>query len=525
MITPKAPVISGDDNKTAGLFSKNLVALANVSLGGASTLLSFFGQPQIPQQNAVDLGSTIQLLRNYGLSSNSPVIPVQINKTQGPPGTVITLTGASFLDVTSATIGNTPLIISSKTSSSMVVFVMPGSVTGIITAVSPLATYQTPIFTVTQTFYPTSQFGPFLTSNTTGAQEGTNVGISADGQTIFSGGYVSNFGTGWFWTLVGGAWTMQGAPIYLQGSMATQPSPSGAFSPDGNTALIGGYGPSGEARFFQRTGQIWSQLGPTILPQTATSNPGFGHSVSISADGNTAVVSAPNDATFGDCFVYNFVNGQWTPNIQGPLVPNNPTGSYSYNAWIVGISSDGLTIVTGAPYDGTELGAVWIWNLNTVTGIWTQTAKLVPNDTYVYPYFGWTVAINADGTTLVVGAPYDQILGQEIGTVWVYVLVSGTWLLQQKFYIADNSIYYLGTGVAVSADGNVIAVSGQLSTTNGNRVFIYTRTNGVWSQQVALADTPDVSNAGLVCMTPDATTLVCGGPTANSNKGGFFVFT
>ena len=74
-----------------------------------------------------------------------------------------------------------------------------------------------------------------------------------------------------------------------------------ALSQNGNTALIGGSGDTsqdGAAWVFTRSGTTWSQQGPKLMPSDEINVPsggGFGTSVALSADGNTALIGAPFD--------------------------------------------------------------------------------------------------------------------------------------------------------------------------------------------------------------------------------------
>ena len=71
-----------------------------------------------------------------------------------------------------------------------------------------------------------------------------------------------------------------------------------SLSADGNTALVGGWkdnGTKGAAWVFTRTGGVWSQQGPKLTPTGEVGEGGFGTSVALSADGNTALIGAPGD--------------------------------------------------------------------------------------------------------------------------------------------------------------------------------------------------------------------------------------
>jgi hypothetical protein len=88
--------------------------------------------------------------------------------------------------------------------------------------------------------------------------------------------------------------------------------------------------------------------------------------------------------------------------------------------------------------------------------------------------FGWSVALSADGNTLAVGAICESsnatgINGNEAdhsatcsGAVYVFTRSAGTWS-QQAYVKASNTGQFdnFGGSVALSADGNILAVGAQ----------------------------------------------------------------
>ena len=82
--------------------------------------------------------------------------------------------------------------------------------------------------------------------------------------------------------------------------------------------------------------------------------------------------------------------------IAGPrLIASDAVGQANQGAALA-ISADGNTAVIGAPQDNGGLGCAWVWTRS--NGVWSQQAKLVGSD-YVGPSGqGAAVAISADGT-------------------------------------------------------------------------------------------------------------------------------
>src|SRR5436190_1212196 len=86
-----------------------------------------------------------------------------------------------------------------------------------------------------------------------------------------------------------------------------------AISADGNTAIVGGESDDsqGAAWVWIRTGGIWTQQGPKLVGSGATGYASQGVSVSLSADGNTAIVGGPRDNTPAGPCCSNGVGAAW----------------------------------------------------------------------------------------------------------------------------------------------------------------------------------------------------------------------
>ena len=85
----------------------------------------------------------------------------------------------------------------------------------------------------------------------------------------------------------------------------------------------------------------------------------------------------------------------------------------------ISISMDGDTAVIGAPRDGdngTLSGSAYVFTRSGST--WTQQAKLVASDGASGDFFGQSVSI--DGDTAVVGAWLDDATGSDSGSAWLF---------------------------------------------------------------------------------------------------------
>jgi len=194
----------------------------------------------------------------------------------------------------------------------------------------------------------------------------------------------------------------------------------------------------------------------------------FGYTVALSADGNTLAVGAVSE-------------------------DSNATT-------INGNQADNSLISTGAVYVFVRSGNAW-----------QQQAYVKPTNTGDNDRFGESLAISADGNTLVVGALHEDSNAQGIGgnqfdnsaadsgAVYVFARSGNTWT-QQAYIKASNSEAgdQFGSAVAISGDGNTVAAASygedsaatgvggsqnDNASPNSGAVYVFTRSGSSWSQQ------------------------------------------
>jgi hypothetical protein len=207
-----------------------------------------------------------------------------------------------------------------------------------------------------------------------------------------------------------------------------------SLSADGNTAIVGGYNDdslAGAAWVYIRSGGVWSQQGGKLVGSGAAGAANQGVSVSLSADGNTAIVGGSEDSSSqGAAWVYTRSGGVWTQ--QGGKLVGTGVGGYARQAWSVSLSADGNTAIVGGYNDNSNTGAAWVYRR--IGGVWTQDgSKLVGTGAVGNALQGQSVSISADGTTAIVGGSYDDGLA---GAAWVYyspglatIIVNDRWNL------------------------------------------------------------------------------------------------
>ena len=116
------------------------------------------------------------------------------------------------------------------------------------------------------------------------------------------------------------------------------------------------------------------QQGPKLLVTDATgAQPQQGFSVSVSADGNTAVVGAPSDNGFvGASWVFTRSGAAWTQ--QGlKLVGSGAAATNVQQGYSIAISADGNTFIVGGLGDAGNIGAAWMFTRS--GGVWSQQGE------------------------------------------------------------------------------------------------------------------------------------------------------
>jgi hypothetical protein len=220
-----------------------------------------------------------------------------------------------------------------------------------------------------------------------------------------------------------------------------------AMSADGNTMAVGAYledskatgiagdqadnsaNGSGAVYLFTRSGGAWSQEA-YIKGSNTGAGDGFGSSVALSGDGSTLAVGAYGEASkatgiggdqadnsataSGAVYLFTRSGGAWS---QEAYIKASNTDAVDYFGVRVALSGDGSTLAVGAYLEDSKAtgiagdqadnsangsGAVYLFTRS--GGAWSQEAYIKASNTGTNDYFGWSVALSGDGSTLAVGA-------------------------------------------------------------------------------------------------------------------------
>jgi trimeric autotransporter adhesin len=384
----------------------------------------------------------------------------------------------------------------------------------------------------------------YLKASNPGAEDffGTSVALSADGSTL---------------------------------AVAAPREASAATGVDGDQTDDSAPG-AGAVYVFTRRGQTWTQQAYLKASNTDVDD-NFGFDLALSADGSTLAVGVPwedseatgiggdqaDDSAESSGAVYVFTRTGVTWRQQAYIKAPN-TEAYDLFGYTVALSGDGATLAVSAtaedsaaigghgdPSDesATDAGAVYV--LARTSAVWSHQAYLKAENAETLDYFGYSLALSDNGSTLAVGVPNESSgltsagadpadnSASHAGAVYVLTRSGQTWT-QQAYLKAKNAEAgdVFGYTVALSGDGSILAASAFLedsaargvgddpadnSAQSAGAAYVLARSGSAWSQtDYVKASNPgagDLFGASLA-LSADGVTLAVGATQESSAATG-----
>ncbi len=242
-----------------------------------------------------------------------------------------------------------------------------------------------------------------------------------------------------------------------------------ALSKDGTVALVGADqadcsagSACGAVYFYLARGASWS-FGGKLTAADGAQGDAFGTAVALSADGATALIGAPNKncgaPQCGAVYVFTRSGAIWT---QAAKLTASDASSAIFG-FSLALSADGTEALIGAPLAsclaGFSCGKVYVFTGSGAS--WVQNVQLTPQDFLDGgDNFGESVALSADGTTALVGKPEGFcVQGYGCGSAYLYQGGGASWIQVTKLTAADpQALSNFGQSVALSGDGSVALV-------------------------------------------------------------------
>ena len=307
----------------------------------------------------------------------------------------------------------------------------------------------------------------------------------------------------------------------------------------------------------------------------------FGYSLVLSGDGNTLAVGAINESSdpqgaedtssnhlfssSGAVYVYRFNGLFW---VEEAFIKSSNPGANDHFGSSVSLSSDGNTLVVGAKGESSNAtgvnytsinndlaalsGAAYVYHFNKESG-WKETAFMKASNAQNDDRFGTSLALNAQGNVLLVGAPgedsdlmgvnteLEQINENSIdsGAAYLFRLNAGRWT-QEAYIKASNTDTQdtFGERVSLSADGKTFAVGALGESSDGKgidsnglnnaapksgAVYVYRNDGLTWSFQSYLKAFNSKSDAlfgSALAFSSNGNRLVVGSVGESSNATG-----
>jgi hypothetical protein len=189
----------------------------------------------------------------------------------------------------------------------------------------------------------------------------------------------------------------------------------------------------------------------------------FGSSVALSADGSTFAAGANGSAdNRGKVYVY---KGNGAARTKTAVVASDGAPKDGFGSSMA-LSADGSVLAVGAQGKGKNAGKVYVFEWN---GSWMETG-ISPPDSAADGYFGFAVALSADGAELAVGSTGAD---SHKGKVYLYHKVAGSWVEQTVAAPDGAANDYFGTSVALSGDGSVLAVVAKGREDGQGKAYVY----------------------------------------------------
>lgn len=303
-----------------------------------------------------------------------------------------------------------------------------------------------------------------------------------------------------------------------------------SLSADGNTALVGSPGAdvsgatlAGKVYVFTRSGGSWSSAPvATFTEPNAQSNNEFGFSVALSADGNTALVGTcctPQNGQGGAGAAYVFTRSGGNWSPTPVATLVEPSAGANHH-FGVSVALAGTTALVGAPDSNGSDGATYVFAEN--GGSWSLSATFSGSTNG--GGFGTVVALSADAGTALVGAPK---VNSGAGEAYIFTASGGAWIATPAASLVNPGAGNDGFGSSVALANGVALIGAprdmQGSVTGAGAAYVYTASGGVWPTTPSVTLAEPIPGAGnqfgvSAALSADGSTAFIGARNGSSSK-------
>ncbi|WP_440683831.1 BspA family leucine-rich repeat surface protein, partial [Cysteiniphilum halobium] len=344
------------------------------------------------------------------------------------------------------------------------------------------------------------QVGSDIDGNVIGDSLGWSVSMSSDGSRVVMGAY-QNDDNGvdagqvkvYEWDINSSSWIQLGANINGEAA-GDELGFSVSISDNGERIAIGARlhdgingVDSGQARVYEweSTSSSWVQLGVDIDGESVSDSSGY--LVSLSADGAILAVSAPgsdgNGTNSGHVKVYQWNGSVWSQ-LGADIDGESP---YDYSGTSIALNDNGSRVVIGAANNsdnGSLSGHVRVYEWNGSS--WNQLGVDIAGEAAL-DQLGWSASMSADGSRIAIGADRNDGNGSNSGHVRIYEWNGSSWNQLGADIDGEATLDYSGSSVSISSNGSRVAIGAPNNDDNGGnsghvRVYEWDSLSTSWIQ-------------------------------------------
>lgn len=302
------------------------------------------------------------------------------------------------------------------------------------------------------------------------------------------------------------------------GALGEDSDATGVNGPQ-NNALASG---SGAAYVFTRTGAVWTQQAYLKASNTAAGDQ-LGFDVRLSANGNVLAAGAPQQDSSGTdsgaLYVFARTGTVWAQ--QQYLKAPTPGADDGFGT-TAALDAAGTTLAVSSP--NLVGGKVFVYLRGSS---WTRQVTITSPPNLAGDGFGVALAMNAAGDVLAIGAPGES---SNTGTAYVYARAGSSWSQQYALHAltaVTGGLY--GTSVALDAAGTTLAVGALGEDGGAGALYVHERQGASFAAPVRLtAPSPSMGaqlGAWWLALSSDALTLFGGAYGDASEAGAMHVWT
>lgn len=290
-----------------------------------------------------------------------------------------------------------------------------------------------------------------------------------------------------------------------------------AVNSNGDIALISAFfdnNDSGAVYYFKKIDGIWTQISKFKGPDTVVGDL-FGHRVTLNAAGDYALIGAyykddNNLTNSGVVYIFTRSGDTWT--YYGKIYPNDKTQGKEFGLSAT-LNPTATIALIGALEDTPVANAGCVYYFTRSGSVWTQQQKFQPSGVQAAETFGYYCAINSTGTLAFIGAPNRDEGGiEDCGVVYYFTRSGNVWTQQGKIIIPDGHIdSWFGVSVALSQDETTLYIGAPGKLPSGV-VYVYLKVGSSWVFQRKILPSSNgfIGFGSSLALTDESKTLLIG---------------